>query len=126
MKLKTLLQLQLLYYLLGMAFNAVSIYGMSNGAQQLTPNDPYSGSIAMTVYALFLISGFLKKIPFYRILMGLAVLLLGYGGVLKHIQFLQETPELYNSTAAAIIGPGINVFGLILNVMAALGKFRTH
>ena len=83
-------------------------------------------NVARPLYASFLIPGFLKKIPFFRILMVLAVLLLGYGGVLKHLQIIQETPELYSSLAAMIIGPGINVFGLVLNVLAALGKFRTN
>lgn len=124
MQLRTLLKLQVSYYLLGMLFNAGSYLSISNGAQQWTSNDPITGSIFMTVYALFLIPGFVKKITTYRILMGLSVVLLGYGGVLKHIESILETPELYCCTAAMIIGPGINVFGLILNMMATFGKFQ--
>ena len=78
----------------------------------------------MTLYAFFLIPGFFKKITIYRILMGVAVVLMGYGGVVKHICLMQETPELYCCTAAMILGPGINVFGLILNFMGVLGKFK--
>ena len=125
MQLKTLLKLQVLYYILGMLFNAGSFYSISNGAQQWTPNDPVPASIFMTLYAFFLIPGFFKKITIYRILMGVAVVLMGYGGVVKHIGLMQETPELYCCTAAMIIGPGINVFGLILNFMGVLGRFRT-
>jgi len=125
MTLKTLLKLQLSYYALGMLFNFGSMYSLSHGEQQWTPNDPYPAAISMTIYALFLIPGFIKKIPFYRILMGVAVLLMGYGGVIKHLAIMQETPELYCCTAAMIIGPGINVFGLILNGMAAFGKFSS-
>lgn len=124
MTLKKLLRLQLLYYILGMLFNFGSIYSISTGNQQWTSNDPYPASIFMTIYALLLIPGFYKKITAYRILMGLAVIIMGYGGVFKHIQLLQESPELYCCMAAAIIGAGINVFGLILNLMAALGKFK--
>jgi len=107
-----------------MLFNAGSYLSISNRAQQWTSNDPITGSIFMTVYALFLIPGFVKKITTYRILMGLSVVLLGYGGVLKHIESILETPELYCCTAAMIVGPGINVFGLILNMMATFGKFQ--
>ncbi|MGB1241365.1 MAG: hypothetical protein ACPG49_02515, partial [Chitinophagales bacterium] len=73
----------------------------------------------------FLIPGFFKKITFYRILMALAVLLLGYGGVLNHFNFMSNTPELYHSIAAGGIGISINIFGVILNTIAALGKFKT-
>ena len=124
MTLKTLLRGQFLYYILGILFNAGSIYSLSNGQQQWSPNDPYTGSIVMTIFALFLIPGLLKKITFYRILMVLAVILLGYGGVIAHIPRILNTSELYCCTAAMIIGPGINVFGLVLNLFAALGKFR--
>ena len=124
MALKNLLRLQLLYYLLGIAFNAVSYYLISTGGQALTPNEPIGGSIAMTIYASFLLSGFLKKIWLYRILMGIAVLLLGYGGVFNHFNFIRETPELYHSIAAGAIGMSINIFGLILNILAATGKFK--
>ena len=124
MTLKKLLRLQLLYYFLGIAFNAVSYYLINNGGQALTPNEPIAGSIAMTLYASFLLPGFLKKITVYRILMVLAVLLLGYGGVLNHLNFMRDTPELYHSVAAGVIGVSINIFGLILNVMGAAGKFK--
>jgi len=124
MKLITLLRLQLLYYFLGILFNAVSYYFISTGGQGLTPNEPIGGSIAMTIYASFLIPGFLKKIPVYRILMVAAVLLLGYGGVVNHFNFMRDTPELYHSVAAGVIGMSINIFGLVLNLLAASGKFE--
>ena len=125
MTLKTLLRLQLGYYALGMLFNAGSYYSLANGHQQWTPNDPIPAAMFMTLYATFLIPGLLKKIPFYRILMVAAVILMGYGGVFKHIGLMQSTPELYCCTAAMIIGPGINVFGLVLNLVAAFGRFKT-
>lgn len=124
MQLKNLLKLQLLYYALGMLFNFGSMWSVSNGEQQWTPNDPIPSSMFMTFYALFLLPGFFNKIIFYRILMGVAVVLMGYGGVVKHVNLIQETPELYCCTAAMIVGPGINVFGLILNLIGVFGKFR--
>jgi len=122
--LQLLLRLQFIYYVLGVAFNFISIYEVSTGSQQLTPNDPWTGCLVMTIYASFLLPGLKQKIKWYRILMVVAVLLLGYGGVFNHIQIYQATPELYCCTAAAIIGPGINVFGLVLNLIAAAGLFR--
>lgn len=124
MTLKKLLQLQLAYYALGMLFNFGSMYAISNGEQQWTSNAPGPAAIFMTLYALFLIPGFMNKVTFYRVLMGIAVVLMGYGGVVQHIGKIMNTPELYCCTAAMIIGPGINVFGLILNLMATFGRFR--
>lgn len=126
MTLKTLLRLQLGYYALGMLFNVGSFYAVSNGDQQWTPNAPIPAAMFMTLYATFLIPGFLKKVTIYRILMVVAVVLMGYGGVVKHIGLMQESPELYCCTAAMIIGPGINVFGLILNLIGASGKFKVN
>lgn len=124
MTLKTLLKLQLAYYALGMLFNFGSMYAVSNGQQQWTSNDPVPAAMFMTIYALFLVPGFIKKVTLYRILMGVAVVLMGYGGVFQHFYKIMHTPELYCCTAAMIIGPGINVFGLILNLMAAFGRFE--
>lgn len=124
LKLSQLLKLQLAYYVLGIGFNAVSLYCIHIGSQQLTPNEPIMASVFMTVYATLLIPGFLKKITLYRILMVVAVLLMGYGGVFKHINLIRATPELYASLWAGAIGISINVFGLILNLMGALGKFK--
>jgi len=123
--LQRLIQLQLLYYALGMVFNFVSMYTISQANQQLTPNDPYIGCLVMTIYATFLLPGLKQKVKTYRILMVIAALLLGYGGVYHHIEIYQSSPELFCCTAAAIIGPGINVFGLIVNLIAVSGYFRT-
>ncbi len=122
--LQRLLQFQLSYFVLAILFNFVSIYYLSQGEQQLTPNDPFLGCLSMTIYVSFLLPGLKQKLKIYRILMFIAVLLLGYGGVIRHIDLYQNSPELYSSTAVAIIGPGINVFGLVLNLIAAGGLFR--
>jgi len=69
MKLKQLLRLQLTYYSLGMLFNAVSLILIYQGGHALTPNEPILGSIVMSIYALFLIPGFMGKLSIYRALM---------------------------------------------------------
>jgi len=123
--LQRLLQVQYVYFALGMLFNFVSIFSISQGEQQLTPNDPFTGSLVMTIYAFCLLPGLKQKIKSYRILMFIAVIILGYGGVFRHIELFQNSPGLYSSTASAIIGPGINFFGLILNLIAVSGLFKT-
>ena len=122
--LSRLLKLQSLYAVLGVLFNVVSLILISQGGEPLTPNQPIQGLVVMTIYGLMLISGFLNKETIYKAFMVLAVLLLGYGGVFNHLNFLRESPELYHSVAAGVIGVGINIFGLILNIIAALGKYK--
>ncbi|MEM8901178.1 MAG: hypothetical protein AAGC85_23915, partial [Bacteroidota bacterium] len=64
------------------------------------------------------------KLTLYRVLMGLAILVFGYGGVIKHIMLLAQSPEMYHSVMSGVIAILINLFGLGLNLMAALGRFK--
>jgi hypothetical protein len=123
-KLRSLLQLQILYALMGIAYNGVSFYYAMVLKQPLSSTSPVLGTITMTIYALFLIPGFLGKITFYRILMLVAILVIGWGGIVTHIINIFTQPQLYYSLVAWAIAVGINVFGLVLNIIAALGKFK--
>lgn len=123
MPLSKLLQLQTLYCLTGILFNLFSWWMLSTGEMGLTPTDPLMGIAVLLTYGLFLIPGKMRKIRLYRILMGLAVLVFGYGGVIKHIALMTQSPEMYHSVMAGVIAILINLFGLGLNLMAALGRF---
>ena len=125
MTLRTLLQLQFLYAGLGLLFNWASFWAALDGGQPLTSTPPAQGALAMTLYGLCLLPGYFGAHLTYRWLMGAAILVLGYGGVVKHVLLLQSSPELYSSVAAGAAGIAINVFGLYLNARAALGMFRS-
>lgn len=124
MRLKTLLQLQFLYCVMGILFNVINYLLTKNGLQALTPTIPLEGFIVMSIYGVFLLSGYYNKIGLYRFLMFISILILGYGGVFRNIILLNQSPELYQSLFAGIVGLSINVFGLFLNVIAVIGKFR--
>ena len=124
MKLTTLLRLQVIYFILGMLYNALSLYLTSTGKPALAPTQPVLGAISMIVYALFLIPGYLRKITLYRILMGVAILVMGYGGVVTHIINIFTQPQVYSSIIAWAVAVGINLFGLVLNIIAVSGKFK--
>jgi hypothetical protein len=124
MKLTTLLRLQVIYFVLGMLYNGLSFYLTSTGQLALAPTQPVLGAISMIVYALFLIPGYLRKITPYRILMGIAIIVMGYGGVVTHIINIFTQPQVYSSIAAWAGAVGINLFGLVLNIIAVLGKFK--
>lgn len=119
-----LLKWQIVYCLIALFFNLVSVAFVATGGAPLTATDPIGGLIAMGLYASFLVPAYLGRIIFYRALMVLAIIIFGYGGVINHLMLMATEPELYTSMLAGLIGVLINVFGLCLNVIAALGLFK--
>jgi hypothetical protein len=105
-------------------YSGLSLYLTSTGKPPLAPTHPVPGTISMIVYALFLIPGYLRKITLYRILMGGAILVMGFGGVVTHIINIFTQPQWYSSIAAWTASVGINFFGLVLNNITASGKFK--
>lgn len=124
MKLTTLLRLQIIYFVLGILYNGVSMYLSSQGEPALAPTKPVLGAISMITYVLFLIPGYLRNINLYRILMGIAIVVMGYGGVVTHIINIFIQPQVYSSIVSWAAAVGINLFGLVLNIIAVSGKFK--
>ncbi|NRB46056.1 MAG: hypothetical protein HRU41_00165 [Saprospiraceae bacterium] len=122
--LSKLLRLQALYSILGILFNVVSWIALSKNGESLTPTAPVSGIVVMAIYGLFLLAGHFKKISLYRMLMLVALLILGYGGIFSHLRLLSQSPDLYPSLWIGILAILINTFGWILNSLGALGRFR--
>jgi hypothetical protein len=124
MKLKNLLKLQFIYGLLGLLFNLISWIFIAYNYQALTSTIPVEGIAAMSIYGTFLLTGYFRKIGWYRFLMFISIIIFGYGGVVKHIFSLSQSPEFYHSFSAGIIGIIINIFGVVLNLIATLGLFK--
>lgn len=124
-KLNKLLILQLVYVLLGVLFNLVSYYLILENHKALTPTQPLLGILAMLVYMSFLLTGFYKKIVWYRVLMTVSILIFGYTGIIKHIITFSQEPDLYYSFYAVLLAVGINLFGFLLNLIAVFKKFKT-
>ncbi len=116
------LAMQALYGCAGIAFNLVSI-AAAKGPGPLTPTDPLAGILAMLVYLAFLWAGLRGRVRVYTWLMFTAIIVLGYGGVVTHAWNLLALPSEpagylgFWSLAAAL---GINLFGLVLNVLGIL------
>jgi len=125
MSLKKLLSIQVVYCLLGVGYNLVSYLQISAGSPPLSATPPLVGGIFMLVYGICLTPGIFGAITGYRVLMGLAIIVYGYGGIIKHLMnFYQNGLAGYSSMAAWAIAIGINASGLILNVIAVRGKFK--
>ena len=99
---------------------------LSKEGKALTPTDPLLGMGVMAIYLIFLLTGKMKRIRLYRILMLIAVLLFGYSGIIKHVISLYPSPEIYYSWSSGIIAILINLFGLGLNLIAVWGMFRVE
>jgi len=127
MSLKKLLVLQLVYALVGIGYNVVSFALVSMGGEPLSSTAPVTGAIALFAYGLCLIPGAMGYLIPYRILMVLSILVFGYGGIVKHlVNFFSDQLFLYSSTLAWVAAILINVYGLVLNVMAAAGWFKKN
>ncbi len=122
MKLKTLLVFQLLYVIFCLIWNVISFLNLTSGRPALAPGNPLIDGSLASVYGLVLILGFVKKIKIFRILMGISALSIGYIVCLAIINDV----SLYSSRFAWYVAIGINVFGLIFTVIAALGKFKDN
>ena len=126
MVLSRLLFLQAVYCLLGIGYNMVSYLLQASGGMQLAPTSPAIGAAVMICYGLFLIPGYMRSLRIYRLLMLIAIIVIGYGGIIKHEVNYFRDPSLYRSLTAWIFAVGINLYGLFLNVMASLGRFTLH
>jgi len=125
MSLKRLLKYQLLYCLLGVGYNIASYLLTEAGRPPLSATLPLVGGISMLVYGICLIPGALGAVKVYRVLMGLAIIVYGYGGIVKHLMnFFQDGLAQYSSMSAWALAISINLLGLILNIVAVSGKFR--
>jgi len=123
--LNRLLMLQMAYAFAGIMYNVGSMLALRNGQPGWASTDPVMGVISMSLYGLFLSAGLMKRLILYRVLMVVAIVVLGYGGVLTHLLNIGHL-DLYQSVwtwAGAII---VNGLGLALNLLAAFGWFRRN
>ena len=118
-----LLILQMIYCFAGVMYNVGSLLALRNGQPAWASTDAVFGVFGMSLYGLFLSSGLLKNLTLYRALMGLSVILYGYGGVLAHLLNIGHL-ELYQSVWTWAGAIGVNSFGLVLNLVAALGWYK--
>jgi len=122
--LTTLLRLQVFYCVLGIGYNVISYIRIAGGGKALAATSPLTGGVFMVVYGLCLLPGFMGFNGIYRLLMALFIVITGYGGIIKHFIVYAQQPEAYASWLACALAIGINGFGTLLNLLAAVGGFR--
>ena len=121
---KTLLLAQIFYLVLGAGYNVVSMIIAAMGGVPLSATNPGVGLVSMLAFGILLIPAFLGRIGIYRALMILAIAVYGYGGIYLHVaNVMAGGMHMYSSSLALVLAIGINVFGLILNIIAVAGWF---
>ncbi|MCI0366534.1 MAG: hypothetical protein L0219_21945 [Phycisphaerales bacterium] len=126
MKLRTLLTLQFLYAAMALGYLAVSYLRMQSGDVPLSKAPPVTAMLMFVIYAacVFFFGVKYEEKP-YRIAMAIAIPGCAFGGVLMNIvSYFQNGLEGFSSFAAWAIGVAINTYGLIWNVIAAIGAYK--
>jgi hypothetical protein len=126
LKLSYLLRLQIVYAAIALVFNATSVITFTIYGRLLTPTDPLLGSLVLVIYSSVIWLGYRQFITLYRIFMAFSVLIFGYGGVGVHLVQLIYSPDGYFSALSGILAICINMAGLILNCIAALGLYSEN
>ena len=123
--LNRLLMLQMFYCFGGIMYNVGSLLTLRNGQPAWASTDPVMGVVGMSLYGLFLSAGLMKSLTLYRVLMVVAIFMLGYSGVLAHLLNIGHL-KLYQSVWTWAGAIGVNSFGLVLNLTAALGGYTRN
>ncbi|HXH85960.1 MAG TPA: hypothetical protein VNI35_03995 [Nitrospira sp.] len=114
--------LQMAYCFTGIMYNVGSLLAQRSGLPAWASTDAVMGIVGVALYGLFLSAGLMKNLTLYRVLMGVCVALMGYGGVVVHLLNIGHL-DLYQSVFTWAGAIGINGCGLLLNLAAALGWF---
>lgn len=122
--LNKLLIAQMSYAFVGIMYNVASLLDQRAGLASWASTDAVIGVAGMALYGLFLSTGLMKNLSFYRALMAMSVLLLGYNGIVSHLLNLGHL-EMYQSFSVWALAIAINSCGLVLNLLAALGWYNS-
>ena len=115
----TLIALQFVYLALGMGCNAVSFFLIRRGRQPLAPTKLGLATLLFGIYAAGLVLGATGDAVIYRLIMGIFVLIGGWMGIASHIR-RGYSPNSYFSRGSWCLAIGVNLFGLVLNVIGVI------
>ena len=121
--LNRLIFLQIIYCAAGLLYNVASLLALRDGAAAWAPTDAVFGVVGMTTYLLFVATAMLEQKSIYRFLMAVAVLLMGYNGVLKHVLNFNDL-QLYQSVWTWLAAILVNSSGTVLALIGACGLFQ--
>jgi len=122
--LNRLVFLQMAYCAAGLLYNVASLLALRDGDAAWAPTDAVFGIVGMTTYLLFVATAMLEQKVIYRFLMAIAVVLMGYNGVLKHALNFNDL-QLYQSVWTWLSAILVNSSGTVLALIGACGLFQS-
>lgn len=122
--LNRLVFLQLIYCVMGLLYNVGSLLEVRTGDPAWAPTDAVFGVVGMSTYLLFVATALLEQKTVYRLLMAIAVVLMGYNGVLKHVMNIGDL-SLYHSFWTWLSAILVNSSGTLLALVGALGWYQS-
>ena len=122
--LNRLVFLQLIYCVMGLLYNVGSMLEARTGDPAWAPTDAVFGVVGMSTYLLFVATALLEQKAVYRLLMAIAVVLMGYNGVLKHVMNIGDL-SLYHSVWTWLSAILVNSSGWVLALVGALGWYQS-
>jgi hypothetical protein len=122
--LSRLLMLSAAYWVLAVGYNVTRLLWAQEVGGALPPTDPFVRMAVMAAYGGGLIAGLLRYIVVYRAVMAAAVGL-GWGSLLAHIlNAASGRLSFYGSVLSWAVVVAVTLFGFILNILAATGRFE--
>jgi hypothetical protein len=111
-----MLALQILYVALGLIANALSWVHRLRTGRSLTPVDPRGGLLTMALYAACVASRH-YQVPGANAALVTMLLIIGYGGVYRH---LRGNVDEYASAASRWSAIAINSFGVLITTVTLI------
>jgi len=112
----------LMWVVMGIAYNGISLARVSQGHSPLVPTDPIAGAIFVGVIGSLLLWTFLRHWRIYRWISSVATMLLAYSGIYLHVVNRLQDPTLpsYLSTFWWTLAIGINALGVLALIASQL------
>lgn len=118
MSLPRLLAAQAAYGVVGIAYNVINLVLRQRGQQPLSDAPATAGIAAPVAYELTLLLAVVGADHAYRLAMVVAVLVLGYGGIVVHLT--RGPTDYYLSTWTWTVAITVNSAGVALNLLGAV------
>ena len=114
--------LQLIWVVLGVAYNLVSLCQANNGRVALTPTPPIPAIIFLLCVVPIILLGATNNYLFiYAVLNAIVMALILYSGIVVHVMAAMKSgsPEGYSSMMALSVGVAINLFGVAVGLFGS-------
>ncbi|MEO8135791.1 MAG: hypothetical protein ABI831_17670 [Betaproteobacteria bacterium] len=108
--------LQILYVVLGLGVNAMSLLYRRRTGRTLTPVDPRGGFAVMALYAMSATGNHLK-VPGAGAALLVLLVIIGYGGIYDH---LRRPATEYATRTSRWTAIAINAFGVLITATVLL------